>query len=75
MLKIKCTKGRVAVACNGNIAEIAAELGAVISKIYAEKNKKDPMSAEAFKRIVQIVASDDSPVWDLSEEGADDGAV
>lgn len=52
---------------SGNAADIAAELGHLVTISYNLIRSKYPRLAEDFKRYVQIAMRPDSPVWDQAE--------
>lgn len=50
---------------SGNFADVAAEIGIIVNRIYSAVAKSRPDAAEAFKVAVQAcVAADNSPVWE-----------
>jgi hypothetical protein len=52
----------------GDFSDILAEATFVISQIYKQIYRGNPMVADAFKSAVQIaVGGDDSPMWDTAE--------
>lgn len=53
--------------CAGGLADVAAEVGMLVNKIYAASCKAAPEAAAEFKAAVQIMMCDDSPVWEPDE--------
>lgn len=63
-IKLDVVEGIDTFEMEGDFLDIFAEATFVISQIYKQMHKGNPMMANAFKEAVQIaMRGDDSPVW------------
>ena len=53
----------------GSVDELAAAIGFLVSELYASTLSADKLAAELFKCAVQVILSDDSPVWTAEAAG------
>ena len=67
-IKLDVAEGIDTFEMEGDFLDLFAEATFVISQIYKQMHKGDPMMANAFKSAVQIaVGGDDSPMWDVNK--------
>lgn len=63
-IKLDVAEGIDTFEMEGDFLDLFAEATFVISQIYKQMHKGNPMMANAFKEAVQIaMRGDDSPVW------------
>ena len=68
MIKIISSKGKSEITASGNIPEICADIGCVVSSIYRKLKDNDKDAAAAFKETIQITFEDDSLAWGDKDE-------
>lgn len=67
-IKLDTKEGIDTFEMEGEFLDLFAEATFVISQIYKQMHKGNPMVANAFKKAVQIaMRGDDSPVWDTDK--------
>lgn len=50
---------------SGNQVDVAAEIGIIISQVFAQTEAINPEAAESFRKCIQVMLLPDSPVWSL----------
>lgn len=67
-IKLDVAEGIDTFEMEGDFLDLFEEATFVISQIYKQMHKGNPMVADAFKSAVQIaVGGDDSPMWDADK--------
>lgn len=51
---------------SGNQLQVAAEIGLIISQVFAQTEAINPEAAEIFRKCIEVMMLPDSPVWSLS---------
>lgn len=49
--------------CVGGPVELAAEVGLMIGRMYAEVSAIEPKAGDILKKLLQITMVDESPAW------------
>lgn len=55
----------------GPVVQLSGETGYLIYLIHRQLLAQDPEIAEAYRRNVQKLAHDDSPLWEIDEARSD----
>lgn len=63
MIKYFCDEHTARLDCYGSLDQLVAEFAALAGMLYGEAFGLDPEGAKNFKRAMQEVMRDDSPVW------------
>ena len=71
MLKIISDNGKTTIESAGTIADLTCDLSAAIHKIWMAFGKRDRQNANAFKKAMQCLLMDNSPVWEFDEGQTD----
>lgn len=68
--EIDIEKGGVKTAeAKGELMQIVGELSMAVGELFLSLKQRDPLIAEAVKRIVQRSFEDGAPVWDYEAPG------
>lgn len=51
---------------SGDQVHVAAEIGSIISHVFAQTEAINPEAAEIFRKCIEVMMLPDSPVWSLS---------
>ena len=68
---IQAPEDQCEVKIKGSVLQLSAETGYLIWLIHSQLLTQDPEIAEAYRRNIQKLAHDDSPVWEREEARSD----
>ena len=68
---IQAPEDQYEVKSKGSVLQLSGETGYLIYLIHRQLLAQDPEIAEAYRRNVQKLAHDDSPLWEREEARSD----